>query len=94
MNEEIKMKEIEPKSWKDREDVMAESVDNEKTLPSGYLYFDDVPVLKEAVMGSCFIIKQKVLITSINKTSVSFDIEKIGAVKEREKREVKDEDED
>jgi hypothetical protein len=91
---EIKMKKIEPKSWKDREDIACEKVEDEKSLPSGHLYFDDVPELKDCVMGSTVFIKQKVKITNINKTSVGFDIEEIGAVKDRSPREVKDEDED
>lgn len=94
--EEIKMKKIEPKTCKDRENIVCEKPEDDKRLPTGYLYFDDVPELKDCVMGSTVFIKQKVKVTGINKTSVNFDIEEIGAIKDRAPRnvDVDGEDED
>ena len=80
---EVKMKKIKPKTFSERNNEM--SFDG-KNLPSGHINFEDNNDLKNCVIGSTIIIKQKVKVTKITEHGVSYDIQEMGTVKLRTPR--------
>lgn len=85
MSDQIKMKKITPKTFKERHGDFK----TKKELPTGFMDFDDNKDLKNSVIGSTFFIKQKVRVTQISEEGVNFEIIEMGTRKDRNPRDVK-----